>query len=366
MFSRSMFSRRMFSRSMFSRSMFGRRMFSRSMLNRTTSNRIPFNPRQIMCTLVFASLLSLLFAASVTLAYGQSPTFGLSIPLGLNRPAVDPGGSAIATIELTASGGFNSPVSLSCDVTSGPVTTSPPVCGPPSPQSAVPPASASLTITTSDTTAVGLYNFTVTGTSGSITQTAALSLTVQPLSEDYTLSVSPTTAVPNPVAAGSAATTTVTVSPIGSYAGHNVTLACLSISPAVTLAPVCSFNPATVAVTGGLPPTSALTITTTGPAPTTRLGSRRIFYAFWLALPGLGLVALRTSGTYRKSALGAFLLTLLVGSVLLMPACGSSSKSIGNVTPNQTYVFTLTAADENGAAPSNTTTNEATVSITVN
>ena len=349
---------------MFNCRMFNRSMPGRSMLSRTISNRTPFNPRRIVRVLVFASFLSLLSAASVTLAYGQ--TFGLSIPLGLNRPAVDPGGSAIATIELTASGGFNSPVSLSCAVTSGPVTTSPPVCGPPSPQSAVPPASASLTITTSDTTAVGLYNFIVTGTSGSITQTAALSLTVQPLSEDYTLSVSPTTAVPNPVAAGSAATTTVTVSPIGSYAGHNVTLACLSISPAVTLAPVCSFNPATVAVTGGLPPTSVLTITTTGPAPTTRLSSRRIFYAFWLALPGLGLVALSTSGAYRKSALGALLLTLLLGGVLLMPACGSSSKSIGNVTPNQTYVFTLTAADENGAAPSNTTTNEATVSIMVN
>jgi len=318
-----------------------------------------FNLRQIVRAFVFASPL-LLSAASVMPAYGQS--FVLSIPAGLNRPAVDPGGSAIATIELTASGGFNSPVSLSCDVTSGPVTTSPPVCGPPSPQSAVPPASASLTITTSNTTAVGLYNFTVTGTSGSITQTAALNLTVQPLSEDYTLSVSPTIAVPNPVAAGSAATTTVTVSSIGSYSGH-VTLACLSISPADLLGPVCTFNPPTVTVTGGPPATSVLTLSTTGPAPTTRLSTRRTFYAIWLALPGLGLIALITTGARRKSAL---LLMLLAGGVLLMPACGSSSKSIGNVTPAKTYVFTLTGADENGAAPSNTSTNQATVSITVN
>jgi hypothetical protein len=56
---------------------------------------------------------------------------------------------------------------------------------------------------------------------------------------------------------------------------------------------------------------------------------------------------------------------LLAGGVVLMPACGSSSTSVGTVTPKQTYTFTLTGADENGAAPSNTTTNEATVSITV-
>jgi len=55
---------------------------------------------------------------------------------------------------------------------------------------------------------------------------------------------------------------------------------------------------------------------------------------------------------------------LLASGVILMPACGSS-KSIGSVTPATTYVFTLTGADENGAAPSNTATNQATVSLTV-
>jgi len=337
-------------------------MFKRGMVNRSMVNRSMFNPRQIAHAGVFA-LFWLLCTASVPLAYGQ--TFGLSIPLGLNRPAVDPGGSAIATIDLSSTGGFSSPVSLSCVVSSGPSTTSEPGCTI-SPATQVPPADGpSLTITTSNTTAVGLYNFTVTGTSGSITQTISLSLTVQPLSEDYTLSVSPTTATPNPVAAGSAATTNVMVSPIGSYSGHQVTLACLSISPVVPLAPVCSFNPASVSVTGGPPQTSVLTITTTGPAPVTKLGSRRIFYALWLVLPGLGLVALSTSGIRRKSALSAILLLLLTGGVILMPACSSSSTAIGNVTPKQTYTFTLTGADENGATPSNSTTNEATVSITV-
>ena len=336
-------------------------MFNRRLFDRKMSSRIVFSPRQIIRTAVFALSLLLLSSTSVTLAYGQA-SFHLSIPLGLNRPAVDPGGSAIATIDLTADPGFSSPVSLSCVVTSGPVTTNPPVCTI-SPATQVPPADGpSLTITTSNTTAVGLYNFTVTGTSGSIIQTATLNLTVQPLSEDYTLSVSPTIALPNPVVAGSAATTTVTVSPIGSYSGH-VTLSCLSISPVDLLGPVCSFNPPTVTVTGGPPPASVLTLTTTGPA--TRLGTRRIFYAFWLAVPGLGLIAVSATGTRRKRALGTLLLMLLSGGVLLMPACGSSSKST-NVTPSKTYTLTLTGADENGAAPSNTTSNPATVSVTVN
>lgn len=338
-------------------------MLKRNILHDIVSGRSMFHRGAVGRVVLAALFLSVLSLASVPFAYGQS--FGLSIPLGLNRPAVDPGGSAIATIDLTSSPGFNSPVSLSCDVTSGPVTTTPPVCTI-SPAIQAPPADGpSLTITTSSTTAEGLYNFTVTGTSGSITQTATLNLTVQPLSEDYTLSVSPTTAVPNPVAAGSAATATVTISPIGSYSGH-VTLACLSISPADLLAPVCSFNPATVTVTGGPPPTSVLTLTTTGPAPVTRLGTRRILYAFWLVLPGFAITGLTVTGARRSKALYALSLMLLAAGVLLMPACGSSSKSVGNVTPSTTYLFTLTGADENGAAPSNTTTNPATVSITVN
>jgi len=340
--------------------MLNRRLSSQEMFDRSV-----FKPRQAVRAILFYLSLFLVFSSSASLAYGQS--FGLSIPLGLNRPAVDPGGSAIGTIDLTSSNGFSSPVALSCALASGPVTTDSPACTV-SPASQVPPADGpSLTIATTNNTSVGLYTFTVTGTSGAITQTVSVNLTVQPLSQDYTIAASPTTAVPNPVAAGTGATTTVTVTPIGSYSGHNVTLACLSITPVVALAPVCTFNPATVAVNGGPPPTSVLTITTTGPAPVTRLGNRRIFYAFWLVFPGLGVVALSTSrGRLRKRLFGVCLLGLIVGGVAFAPACGSSNTSIGSVTPNQTYAFTLTGADENGAAPSNTTTNQATVSITVN
>jgi hypothetical protein len=192
---------------------------------------------------------------------------------------------------------------------------------------------------------------------------------VTPLTEDYSLSVTPTTATPSPVPAGSTANTTVTISPIGSYSGHTVTLACFSVTPVVTMAPVCSFNPPEVLVTSGTPPTSILSIITLGPIPTTKLWTPRIFYALWLFMPGLGLVAMVSTGRRRTKIMGALLLVMLASELLLLPACGSSTRtnnSNGLVTPKNTYTFTLTGADENGASPSNTTTNEATVTLTVN
>jgi hypothetical protein len=359
-------------------------MFERSMFNRGTSNRgrldgvvnyralrgIILERRKIGHTVFFALLLSLFLVSSVSYAHGQ--TFTISIPLGLDRPAVDPGGSAIATIQLATSGGFSSPVAFTCVISSGPTTGSPPNCQV-SPLTQTPPGSASLTITTTNATAVGLYNFTVTGTSGSIIQTLALSLSVQPLSEDYTLSVSPTTAVPNPVTAGSIATTTVSISPIGSYSGHQVTLACLSITPVVTTGPTCAFQPTTgsgpVQVTNGAPATATLTITTYGPTPTTILRTHRMFYAFWMLLPGIALLGASVTKA-RSKRLAGFLLFLAVASLsVIVPACSSSTPTnspTGATTPKNTYTFTLTGADENGAGPSNATTAPATVSVTVN
>jgi ABC-type glycerol-3-phosphate transport system substrate-binding protein len=63
------------------------------------------------------------------------------------------------------------------------------------------------------------------------------------------------------------------------------------------------------------------------------------------------------------------LFLLAIASILLLPACGSSTPTnspTGATTPKNTYTFTLTGTDENGATPSNATTAEATVSVTVN
>ena len=326
------------------------------------------NPRQVVRPLVFALLLSVFFAASASVAYGQ---FTLSVSSPLSPSAVDPGGTATATLDIEPNGS-NAPVTITCVVTaSNQQTVSLPTCEPSPTTPITPPAMPSLTVETLTVPPVppvppGLYNITVTGTDGSTSQTIALALNVVNVTQDYTLSVSPTTATPSPVKAGAKAITTVTVTPIASYTG-NVTLACLTVTPVVALAPVCSFNPPTVMVTSSsLPPRSILTITTTGPAPTVRLWNQRSFYALWLAIPGLALVGVCAAGTRRKHVLGALSLMAMASSLLLLPACGSSkstSSTSGTVTPANTYTFTLTGADANGAAPSSTTATTVTLAV---
>ncbi len=331
------------------------------------------NPKRFVRAIIFASLLSILSAASASVAYGQGFTL---TPTALHPPTVDPGGSSIATIDLGATGGFDNPVSLSCVVTSNQqVTTSLPVCTV-SPDVETPPANGpSLTITTTggtvSPTLAGTYQITITGTaSGAATQTVILYLNVADLTEDYTLTVTPTTAIPSPIPAGSTAQTLVTVMPIGSYTG-NVTLSCLSVTPVVTAAPYCSFLPATVKVSNGLPPSSVLTITSFGPASApAKLSRPRIFYALWLALPGLALLGTCAGGKQRRKLMGMLLLVAVAAGLLLMPACNSTIGTTapnGEITPDNAYTFTLTATDQNGAGPSNLppSTDAATVSVTV-
>jgi hypothetical protein len=338
------------------------------------------NPRQVVRRVVFVLLLSLFSAASVSVAYGQ---FTLSVSSPLAPPFVDPGGSSIATLDLEPNGDSN-PITLTCVVTTQiqqPVD--PPTCNPSPLTPITPPAKPSLTINTLNSTSFGLYNIAVTGTSASSSQTITLSLTVVNVTQDYTLSVLPTTASPSPVPAGQTATTIVTVTPIGSYSGHMVTLACLSVNPVVVAAPVCTFTPTNATAPGpvqvlqGQPSTATLTITTLGPLPTTaRLRTPRVFYALLLLLPALSLVGIGGTRNRRKNLMGMLLLMAVASGVLLMPACNSTNNTnnpTGVTTPNNTYTFTLSGADENGAAPSNgttcttgTTCDAATVTLAVN
>jgi hypothetical protein len=321
--------------------------------------------RQVVRALVFALLLSLFSTTSVSRAYGQQFTLTVSSPL--SPSAVDPGGSSVATLNI-AVGSSSSPVSfdtIPCSVTPvQPAGT--PLCAV-SPGSATPPAQTFLTVSTISATPPGLYTITVTGNNGSASQAVTLTLNVVNVTEDYSLSVSPVTATPSPVPAGSVATTVVTVTPIASYTG-SVTLACLSVTPVVAFAPYCSFNPATVVVTANsAPQPSTLTITTLGPIPVTKLRGRRILYALWLLVPGLALAGVG-AGARGKNLLGAFLLMAVAGGLLLMPACSTTKTNSpnGEITPKNTYTFTLTGADQNGAAPSNATTSQATVTLVVN
>jgi len=63
---------------------------------------------------------------------------------------------------------------------------------------------------------------------------------------------------------------------------------------------------------------------------------------------------------------------LIATGLLLMPACNTTTNNgttapNGDVTPAETYTFTMTGVDQNGVAPSNNSTasEAATVSLTV-
>jgi hypothetical protein len=114
-----------------------------------------------------------------------------------------------------------------------------------------------------------------------------------------------------------------------------------------------------------------MTITTLGPTSVAGLPNWQVFYALLLLIPGLVFVGLGKTAARAKNLLGAILLMAVAGGLLLMPACGSTYKVTNNapngeITPKNTYTFTLTGADQTGAAPSNTTTSPATVTLAVN
>jgi hypothetical protein len=315
-----------------------------------------------------------LFASNVSL-FAQTPPFTLT-PSALYPAAVAAGDNSTATIQITGSMGFSGSIALTCAVTSNQSGGVAPTCLV-SPNSDTPSATASLTVSTTggtDGTLPGTYSVTVTGTSGSATETTTpLFLTVIAVPQDYTLSVDRPLS-PSTVTAGNGATASILVTPVAGYNG-SITLACDSITPAVVGAPVCSFCPQPIVITNGAPPPPCtLTISTfnTTNEPVVRSASGRIFYGFWMFFPGLSLaVAASTSidGRSRRNWLRLLLLLGLLGtSALLLPSCSSTSAtSTSNlITPKNTYTFTLNGVDNSGVSPSNTTTSQATVTLTVN
>jgi hypothetical protein len=316
---------------------------------------------------VFLSLLFLSFAAIA----GAQAAFTISAA-PLQPSSVDPGGSATSNLTLTVLSGFTGAVDFTCAVTSNQVSTDLPACAV-SPASETASSLPSLTITTSGSTPAGTYQVVVTGTDASSSTSASvtLELNVADLAEDYTITVFPTTAVPSPVVAGSIATTTVTVAPIGGYTG-TVTLSCLSVTPVVTGSPVCSFTPsATLKVSGGTTPSTMLSLTTfttvVNPPTSSIIRSHsRSFYALWLAIPSLAFVGLGAAGKNGRKLLGIFLLVAIAGGLFLLPACGinNSNNAANQITPNNTYTFTLTGSDQKGLGPSSTSTATVTLEVT--
>ena len=318
-------------------------------------------PTGITALFLLVALLALTVAASAQNVTLQAAPF--------NPDAVGPGGTTSSTITIGTVNGFSGTVDLACQVTSTQVTVDPPACTV-SPSTVTPPASASATITTSGDTTTVAYTVTISGTasSGTQPQPVSLNLTVLAVTPQFTLTVEKAV-VPSSVPAGSGAEGTITINPINGYISGSPGV---TLTPLVTIPPVCSFNPPTLVVNGTVV-TSTLTISTFGPVTTGAVAIPRTFYGLWMPLPLLALAGFGAAAGGKRSRKywGVIALFVICGAIFLMPACGSSGTSVttpNGVTPNNSYTFTLIGVDSNGVVSSNTgstTSVNPTVSLTV-
>ena len=295
--------------------------------------------------------------------------------------AVAPGGTSASNITVGSINGFTGTVDLTCQVSSPQTTTSPPNCAV-SPVTVTPPATAAATITTTGQTTTVDYTITITGngSTGTTHTSSPLNLTVLAVTPGFTIGVQSAVA-PSSVPAGSGSQGIIVVNPINGYTSptkqvgsetiSGITLSCASITPLVTIPPICSFNPPNVQVVG-VPAISTLTINTYGPVTTGANAHPKILYALCLLLPmtlvGLGAAA---GGKRSRTAWGVLALFVLTGALFLMPACGNTTTSTttpNGVTPNNTYTFAVVGVDADGVVSSNatsTTNSSTTVSLTV-
>ena len=247
-----------------------------------------------------------------------------------------------------------------------------------SPASMTSSGGASATINTTGTTPTIGYSITITGTDASGTVSLPpMDLTVLAVSEQFTVTIQSAVA-PSSVPAGNGSQAVISVNPLNGYVSPagGVTLYCASMTPLVTLGPVCSFaypTGSTGLPVNGVAATSTLTISTFGPVPTGAAVRPRNFYALWLFLPMLGLAGRGAAARGKKSRTvwGFLAILVLSGSLLLIPACSNTTSTTSTTTPNgitpaNTYTFTIVGIDSNGVASSNTgATGAPSVSLTV-
>jgi subtilase family serine protease len=303
---------------------------------------------------------------------GQSTTPTFSLTAG-GAITVVPGATTgnTSTMTVTPANGFTGNVALTCAVTGAGAT--PPTCSVTTPANVTGTASvnATVTATTISSTTPGTYTITVTGnsTSPSITQTATVSVTVNSAAVPaYTLAASQ----PSTISPGAGATSTITVTGSGGYAG-SVTLTCTLNSGGPTNssgdAPTCAVTNSPVAISGssttGTATASVTTVAATADLVYPKVGNGK----GWLGAGGGALLALLVffgipaRNRSWRSMFGMFVALVLMGA---LASCGGGSSGGGGGggtgpsnpgTAAGTYTFTVTssATATSNPAPSNPT-----------
>jgi hypothetical protein len=303
----------------------------------------------------------------ITASYGGDLNFTGSVSPALNQVVIGPdfsvaasalpgpitvGQSGSSTVTVTSIYSFNAAVTLKCSA--GLPSGASCVFNPPSPTPAANgKVTSALTIVTANTTPPGSYTITIGGTSGTLEHNyPGFALSVA----DFKISA-PSSTSPASISAGQSATATITGSSLYGFAGA-VALTC-SVSPAPSLAPTCSLNPASISPSAS-GATSTLTVNTTGPtASLTRPVLRhdlRPLYALLLPILGCAFlgIGLAPGGRRRRRLLGFLLAGLLAASLTFQVACGGGASSSGGGgrgtpgTPAGTYTVTVTGTSGSG------------------
>ncbi len=244
--------------------------------------------------------------------------------------------SSSTTITLTASGGFNTPVTYSCST--GTVLGTTCIFSPNTPTL----GQVMLTIATAASMQTGPIPVTVSATGGGVTESTPITLTVSATNQTFQLAQSGSATLQvNP---GQTGTATIAVSQPTNGFNTPLTFTCSE-----TTAPILSASGSVCTVAPANPTAGPVTVNITTVAPTAQMHppqgtGRGIFFA--ALLPGLlGIVF--TTGSRKRAARGLrFLsLTVVLGfSTLWLASCSSNSSSTHNPgTPAGSYPVTVNA-----------------------
>ncbi|WP_413217192.1 hypothetical protein ACLWNE_10405 [Thermus oshimai] len=278
---------------------------------------------------------SLTKTVNLSLTVTGAPNFTLSLnPTSLSVPQ---GGSGTPTLTLTPQNGFTGTVTLSLQGAPSGVTLSPTSVN----VTGSSPVTQTLTLAVASSVPQGTYPLTLQATSGSLTKTVNLSLTVTG-APNFTLSLNPTSlSVPQ----GGSGTPTLTLTPQNGFTG-TVTLSLQGAPSGVTL------SPTSVNVTGSSPVTQTLTLAVASSVPQG---------TYPLTLQA-------TSGSLTKTVnlsltvTGAPNFTLSLNPTSLSVPQGGSGTPTLTLTPQNGFTGTVTLSLQ--GAPSGVTLSPTSVNVT--
>jgi uncharacterized membrane protein len=299
----------------------------------------------------------------------QPPLNDFSLSAG--SPTITQGGTGSTTVTITPMGIFNGSVALSANGVPGGVTATF------SPASAT--TSSTLTFAATSTASLGIATISITGTSGNISHTIQIHLTVnQVTNPDFSLAATNAT-----VTQGGTGNSTVTVTPLGGFSG-SVALAASGLPAGVTA----SFSPASTTGTSTLTFTASSTAATGTTNVTVTGTSGTLSHTASVSLtvnvhvnPGFSLSASPANVSVTQGASAGSMITVtpvggFTGSVALtasgLPAGVTASFSPASTTGSSTVTFsasttaTLAAATVMITGTSGTLTATAPITLTVN